>query len=62
MLEFLAQNWGNIAAVAVIGLLAALAVIYIVRRKKKGQCAGCDMCSAKSSCPSRMGGAEGEKK
>ncbi|MFT3952413.1 MAG: FeoB-associated Cys-rich membrane protein [Oscillospiraceae bacterium] len=47
MLHLITENLGTIAVCAVIALLLALDIAYIVRKKKNGAaCIGCSGCNA----------------
>lgn len=59
MLEWLAANAATIVISAVLIVLLALAVRYIVKKRKSGGCAGCDGCSAKGGCSACHGCAAG---
>ena len=52
MLEWLAENWGNILVIAVL-LLEVGAVVYFrvrARRAGRGGCGGCAGCAMKDIC------------
>lgn len=50
MLEWLAANAATIVISAVLIVLIALAIRYIVKKRRSGGCVGCDACSAKGGC------------
>ncbi len=56
IIEFLKNNLGTIAVLAVVILIVALLVVKLVKDKKagKGGCScGCSSCPMSGSCPSK---------
>lgn len=47
MLEWLAAHAATIIISAVLIVLLALAVRYVIKKRRSGGCAGCDACSGK---------------
>ncbi len=57
MLEWLAANAATIVISAVLIVLLALAIRYIVKKRKNGGCVGCEACSSsKGGCSACHGG------
>lgn len=55
MLDFLANNWGSLAAGAIVIALVVLVLVNMLRDKKKGKsvsCAGCTGCAYSGHCAS----------
>ncbi|MCL2024116.1 MAG: FeoB-associated Cys-rich membrane protein [Oscillospiraceae bacterium] len=50
MQEFITENIGTIIAGGVVIALLAWAVVYLLRKKKRGGCAGCDCNGACEGC------------
>lgn len=50
MLEWLAANAATIVISVVLIVLLALAIRYIVKKRKSGGCVGCDACHSKGGC------------
>lgn len=48
MLEWLAAHAATIIISAVLIVLLALAVRYIIKKRRSGGCIGCDACSGKA--------------
>ena len=48
-IDFIIRNGATILVTAVLLILIGLVVAYLLRRKKRGQCVGCDC--ACGSCP-----------
>lgn len=47
MLEWLAAHAATIIISAVLIVLLALSVRYIIKKRRSGECVGCDACSGK---------------
>ncbi len=66
MLEWLAAHAATIVISALLIVLLALAIRYIVKKRKSGGCVGCDACSSGSGgchgCGGRANGAAGDRK
>lgn len=50
MLEWLAAHAATIIISAVLIVLLALAIRYIVKKRRSGGCVGCDACASKGGC------------
>lgn len=56
MLDFLKQNWGTIAVVAVLAAIVAAIIVCRIRARKKGKSTcgcGCEQCAMSGICHSR---------
>jgi hypothetical protein len=52
MLDWLAENWGNIVIIAALSLAIGATLLFRVRahRKGRGGCGGCAGCAMKDIC------------
>lgn len=51
MLQFLIENAANIVIGLVVAALMALAVVYRVRKRRRGEFCDCGGCEGGSGCP-----------